>query len=65
MTLDIGTRVRTVIEVLADDGYLIPVGSLGMVVGHQGEKLVVAFDLEDATATLLPWEVLRARPVSA
>ncbi len=60
MTIDIGTRVRSLVELRADDGWIIPEGSLGMVVGHQGEKLVIAFDLEDATATALPWEVRRS-----
>ncbi len=59
MTIEVGTRVRSLVELRADDGWLIPAGSSGMVVGHQGDKLVVAFDLEDASATAMPWEVRR------
>lgn len=62
MTAD---RVRLLLEILDDKGFLIPIGTTGHVVGAQGERLVVAFEDHDTgetrTASVEVWEVLRSR----
>lgn len=56
-----GDRVRAVIELLADDGTLLPIGSTGTVLGYEGSALVVEFEDHDTgethTVTAEIWEV--------
>lgn len=60
MSLPEGTPVRTLVEVVADDGSVLPAQSRGTVIGHQGDQLVVEFrDQETDTVTsavLHVWE---------
>ena len=57
----VGTRVRSLVELLSDTGTLIPKGSRGMVVGNAGERPVVDFEDPETgdhvTAECWRWEV--------
>lgn len=57
-------KVRTLVELRADDGTLVPVGAKGEVIGHAGERLVVKFVDQETdtsqTAECERWEVRRA-----
>lgn len=65
----IGSRVRTLIELLAEDGTVIPIGSNGTVIGHEGEKLVIAVEDratgETRNVIAEVWECLRLPEVPA
>lgn len=62
MTLPTLTPVRLLVEVLADDGSVLPIGTRGTVIGYAGDKLVVEFhDQETDTRTSAEverWDVL-------
>jgi len=65
MTFEPGTTVRTTIDLRADDGSIVPAGTVAMVVGSVDARLVVDFDDHDTgeriTATAEPWELMRLR----
>lgn len=63
MTLDIGTHVRSLVDLVGDDGSIVEIGSRGMVIGSKGDQLLVAFDEDGLTALASPWELLRQKPV--
>lgn len=46
MTLTLGSRVRTIVDLRATDHSLVPSHSIGHVYGHRGELLLV--EVEDA-----------------
>jgi hypothetical protein len=58
---EVGTRVRTNLDLLADDGSLLPIHSLATVIGFEGERLILALEGEDEdrTVTCERWEVRR------
>lgn len=51
MTLETGSSVRNLVELLADNDELIPVNSRGTVVGYAGERVVVVFRDEEHDET--------------
>lgn len=61
--MNAGEGVRLLVEALASDGEIVPAGTLGFVVGFQGNRLIVQVgDSEDGTkrtVTLEPWEARR------
>lgn len=61
MTATTNDRIRTLTEVLTDDGILLAPGWVGTVIGFEGDKLVVSFeDMETGTtrtATVWQWEI--------
>ena len=61
MTPTTNDRIRTLIELLADDRTQIPPGTPGVVIGFEGDKLIVSFEDMDTgttrTATVNRWEV--------
>lgn len=69
MTIEAGTAVRTLVELVADDdSHVIPENSRGEVIGYQGDRLVLEFfDHETGTttgATANVWEVRAiSRPI--
>lgn len=42
--MTIGARIRTLLELLTDDGTLLAPGWIGTVIGFEGERLVVTFE---------------------
>lgn len=60
-----GTAVRTLLELLADDDSIVPVGTTGHVLGFEGDRVIVVFSDGDTgepvTFTAAPWELLRVR----
>lgn len=65
MTLEAGTRIRTLVDLLTDAGQIIPIGTPGEVIGFAGERLVLSF-LDNETGELTTaeaqvWEVLRVK----
>lgn len=60
VTIDIGTPVRTLVEVLAGSD-ILPIDSRGTVIGYEGDRLVVEFRDEEAdmvnAVTVEVWEV--------
>jgi hypothetical protein len=61
MTATTNDRVRTLVELLTDDGTLLAPGWVGTVIGFEGDKLIVSFEDhetgESRTATVNVWEV--------
>lgn len=57
-----GQSVRTLMELHTPDGSLIAPGSRGIVIGYEGNRLIVEFtdsDGETATMTVDVWTVRR------
>jgi len=63
--IDQGTTVRTLVELLADDGSLLPIGTTATVIGHSGDRLVLEVHDWETDARIGAecdvWEVLRVR----
>jgi hypothetical protein len=58
VNLAIGVRVRTILELVTEDGAVLRPGTLATVVGFEGERLILSFE-EGRTAIVQPWEVRR------
>lgn len=65
MTIEPGSVVRTLTDLLASDGSVIPIGTTVRVIAYQGEQLVVDwFDLETdshVTAIAERWDLYTGR----
>lgn len=65
MTPDPGTRVRTLVDLLTDQGQIVPIDSPAEVIGAKGERLILSIEDpetgERMTAECAVWEVLRRR----
>lgn len=65
MTIEAGATVRTLVELLADDGSLLPKGTTATVIGYAGDRLVLeVMDWESDTKLGVEceaWDLLRVR----
>lgn len=65
VTIEAGTRIRSLVDLLTDDGQILPKETVGDVIGFVGERLVLSFlDNETGeltTAEAAVWEVLRVK----
>ena len=55
-----GSSVRLLVDLIADDGTILPSDSRAMVIGHQGDRLIVEVVDEYGerhSATCQRWEV--------
>ena len=64
MTLETGTTVRTVIDLLASDGSILPIGSIATVIGSVDDRFVIVAQDHDTgepiTAEAHCWECITA-----
>lgn len=65
MTHEPGTTVRTLLDLMALDDSIVPIGTTGQVIGHQGDKVLVVFQDGDTgepvTFAAESWELLRLK----
>ena len=63
MTPETGSRVRSLVDLMDNSGMIVPLGSRGVVIGWEGDRLVVSFDgdprdgSDERIATCNRWEV--------
>lgn len=58
MTLETGAEVWALVDLITEDGSIVPIGSLGNIVGWQDQDPIVTF--EEGTVVAHRWEI-RAR----